>query len=298
MIGGVGGAGNRVPRPIAGCRGGQLHCHREFIGHDRRVIRFLGRGMLEFLTYLGEVGKLAGSVWDSLVHGKIRCRMVLEQIVETGFRSQAVVIVTGAFTGAVLAAQAMFQFKPLGMETGGGPLVSIAMLRELGPAVTGLMLSGRVGAAMAAEIGTMKVTEQIDALRSMGVHPVDYLVTPRFLAMLISMPLLIAESAAFGIFASWVVGTGPFGVNGAYWLNQMDKHTDGTDVAISLIKGLFFGVLIVVISCHQGLKSEQGAVGVGRGTTRAMVYSCLAILIVNFVLTMLLNLVFPARASG
>jgi phospholipid/cholesterol/gamma-HCH transport system permease protein len=160
------------------------------------------------------------------------------------------------------------------------------------------MLSGRVGAAMAAEIGTMKVTEQIDALRSMGVHPVDYLVTPRFLAMLISMPLLIAESAAFGIFASWVVGTGPFGVNGAYWLNQMDKHTDGTDVAISLIKGLFFGVLIVVISCHQGLKSEQGAVGVGKGTTRAMVYSCLAILIVNFLLTMWLNLVFPARASA
>ncbi len=254
--------------------------------------------MLDFLTYLGEVGKLVAAVFDSLIHGKIRCRMVMEQIVETGFRSQAVVIVTGAFTGAVLAAQAMFQFKPLGMETGGGPLVSIAMLRELGPAVTGLMLSGRVGAAMAAEIGTMKVTEQVDALRSMGVHPVDYLVTPRFLAMLISMPLLIAESAAFGIFASWVVGTGPFGVNGAYWLNQMDKHTDGTDVSISLIKGMFFGVLIVVISCHQGLKSEQGAVGVGRGTTRAMVYSCLAILVVNFLLTMGLNLIFPARASA
>jgi phospholipid/cholesterol/gamma-HCH transport system permease protein len=116
--------------------------------------------------------------------------------------------------------------------------------------------------------------------------------------MLISMPLLIAESAAFGIFASWVVGTGPFGVNGAYWLNQMDKHTDGTDVSIALIKGLFFGVLIVVISCHQGLKSEQGAVGVGRGTTRAMVFSCLAILVVNFLLTMGLNLIFPARASG
>jgi phospholipid/cholesterol/gamma-HCH transport system permease protein len=262
------------------------------------MIQFLGRGMLDFLTYLGEVGKLVAAVFDSLVHGKIRCRMVLEQIVETGFRSQAVVIVTGAFTGAVLAAQAMFQFKPLGMETGGGPLVSIAMLRELGPAVTGLMLSGRVGAAMAAEIGTMKVTEQIDALRSMGVHPVDYLVTPRFLAMLISMPLLIAESAAFGILASWVVGTGPFGVNGAYWLDQMNKHTDGTDISVALIKGLFFGILIVVISCHEGLKSQQGAVGVGRGTTRAMVFSCLAILIVNFLLTMGLNLIFPARASA
>jgi phospholipid/cholesterol/gamma-HCH transport system permease protein len=262
------------------------------------MIRFLGRSTLDFLTYLGEIGKLVAAVTDSLLHGKIRGRMVIEQLAETGFRSQAVVIVTGAFTGAVLAAQAMFQFKPIGMETGGGPLVSVGMLRELGPSVTALMLAGRVGAAMAAEIGTMKVTEQIDALRSMGVHPIDYLVTPRFLAMLVAMPLLIAESAAFGILASLIVGTQAFNVNGAYWLNQMNKHTDGTDVAISMIKGLVFGILIVLLSCHQGLKADQGAVGVGRGTTRAMVYSALAILIVNFFLTMLLNLVFPARTGA
>ena len=262
------------------------------------MIRFLGGCAVAFLTYLGEVGNLVASVAGSLVHGKIRWRMVLEQIVETGFRSQPVVIVTGAFTGAVLAAQALFQFKPLGMETGGGALVSVAMLRELGPSVTALMLAGRVGAAMAAEIGTMKVTEQIDALRSMDVHPTDYLVTPRFLAMLVAMPLLIAESAAFGILASLVVGTGPFHVNGAYWLHQMNLHTDGSDVVIAMVKGLVFGMLIVILSCHQGLKADQGAVGVGRGTTRAMVYSSVAILIVNFFLTMLLSLVFPAGAAA
>jgi phospholipid/cholesterol/gamma-HCH transport system permease protein len=262
------------------------------------VIRYLGRSALNFLTYLGEVGKLAGSVVDSLRHGKIRSRLVLAQVAETGFRSQPVVIVTGAFTGAVLAAQALFQFKPLGMETGGGALVSVAMLRELGPSVTALMLAGRVGAAMAAEIGTMKVTEQIDALRSMDVHPIDYLVTPRFLAMVIAMPLLIAESAAFGILASLAVGTGPFQVNGAYWLNQMHLHTDGSDVVIAMTKGLIFGMLIVILSCHQGLKASQGAVGVGRGTTRAMVYSSLAILIVNFFLTILLSLIFPAGAAS
>ncbi len=249
--------------------------------------------MLDFLTYLGEIGQLVASIWDSLLHGKIRTRMVLEQIAETGFRSQPVVIVTGAFTGAVLAAQALYQFKPLGMETGGGALVSVAMLRELGPTVTAIMLAGRVGAAMAAEIGTMRVTEQIDALRSMDVHPTDYLVTPRFLAMLLAMPLLIAESAAFGILASLVVGTGAFHVNGAYWLNQMNKFTDGGDVCMAMIKGSVFGVLIVTISCHQGLKADQGAVGVGRGTTRAMVYSSLAILIVNFFLTIGLTLFFP-----
>ena len=262
------------------------------------MFQVLGGGALAFLIYLGEIGKLVAAIFDSLIHGKIRYRMVLEQIAETGFRSQPVVIVTGAFTGAVLAAQALFQFKPLGMETGGGALVSVAMLRELGPSVTALMLAGRVGAAMAAEIGTMKVTEQIDALRSMDVHPIDYLVTPRFLAMLVAMPLLIAESAAFGILASLVVGTGPFHVNGAYWLNQMNQHTDGSDVVIAMVKGLVFGMLIVIMSCHQGLKADQGAVGVGRGTTRAMVYSSLAILIVNFFLTMLLSLIFPAGAGA
>jgi phospholipid/cholesterol/gamma-HCH transport system permease protein len=252
---------------------------------------------MDFLIYLGEIGKLAAAVAVSLRHGRMRFRLVIEQIAETGYRSQPVVILTGAFTGAVLAAQALFQFKPLGLETGGGALVSVAMLRELGPSITALMLAGRVGAAMAAEIGTMKVTEQIDALRSMDVHPIDYLVTPRFLAMLIAMPLLIAESAAFGILASLAVGTGPFNVNGAYWLNQMNLHTDGSDIIIAMTKGLVFGILIVTLSCHQGLNVSQGAVGVGRGTTRAMVYSSLAILIVNFFLTLFLSIIFPTSES-
>ena len=257
----------------------------------------IGRLCLDFITYLGEVALLAGDTATSLVRGKIRPRLVLAQIAETGYRSQPVVIITGAFTGAVLAAQAMFQFKPLGMETGGGALVSVAMLRELGPTITALMLAGRVGAAMAAEIGTMKVTEQIDALRSMDVHPIDYLVTPRFLAMLIAMPLLIAESAGFGILASNVIGTVVFGVNEAYWQAQMGRYTDLPDIIIAMSKGLVFGMLIVVISCHQGLKANQGAVGVGRGTTRAMVYSSLAILVVNFFLTLTMNLLFPTGVA-
>jgi phospholipid/cholesterol/gamma-HCH transport system permease protein len=253
---------------------------------------------MDLLIYLGEVGKLVAAMVDSLRRGKIRFRMVIAQIAETGYRSQPVVILTGAFTGAVLAAQALFQFKPLGMETGGGALVSVAMLRELGPSVTALMLAGRVGAAMSAEIGTMKVTEQIDALRSMDVHPIDYLVTPRFLAMLVAMPLLIAESAAFGILASLAVGTGPFHVNGAYWLDQMHRHTDGSDIMIAMIKGLVFGMIIVTFSCHQGLNAEHGAVGVGQGTTRAMVFSSLAILIVNFFLTLILSMIFPSGAAA
>ena len=146
---------------------------------------------------------------------------------------------------------------------------------------------------MSAEIGTMKVTEQVDALRSMDVHPVDYLVTPRFLAMAISVPLLIAESAFFGILSSYIVGTKIFHVSAAHWMYHMSEHTDMTDITISLIKGFVFGMLIVLISCHQGLKASNGAVGVGRGTTNAMVLSSLAILIFNFFLTMVLNIIFP-----
>ena len=183
------------------------------------------------------------------------------------------------------------------METTAAAIVSVGMLRELGPSITGLMLAGRVGASMAAEIGTMKVTEQVDALRSMDVHPVDYLVTPRLLAMLVSMPLLIAESAAFGIIASVVVGAS-FGVGHAYWMDQMNRYTDLTDIVFAMTKGLTFGVLIVIISCDQGLRATRGAVGVGQGTTRAMVFSSLAILIFNFFLTLLLNLIFPAGFGG
>jgi len=260
------------------------------------VVSQIGRLVIAFVNYLGELALLSGSVGESLWHGRKRMRLILQQIAEIGFRSQPVVMVTGAFTGAVLTAQSLFQFSKFGMETMGGALVSVAMLRELGPVVTGLMLAGRVGASIAAEIGTMKVTEQIDALRVMNVNPIDYLVTPRLLAMLVAIPLLIGESAALGIIAANVVGIEAFGIGEAYWKYQMQNFTDLTDVAIALIKGVFFGMIIIIVSCHQGLKASQGAAGVGRGTTSAMVYSSLLILVANFFLTLLLNLVFPAGA--
>jgi phospholipid/cholesterol/gamma-HCH transport system permease protein len=155
------------------------------------------------------------------------------------------------------------------------------------------MLAGRVGSSMAAEIGTMKVTEQVDALRSMGVHPIDFLVTPRLLAMCVSIPLLIAQSIAFGIVASYVVGVHLFKVPGAYWNFNVERFTDGNDIAIAMMKGFVFGLLIVIVSCHQGLRARNGAVGVGRGTTDAMVFSSLAILIFNLFLTLLVQLIFP-----
>lgn len=259
------------------------------------IVRTIGRLVLQLNDYLGQLGLLGFEIFVSLTRGQLRYRQMLEQIAEIGTRSQIVVGITGAFTGAVLAAQALFQFKIFNLETAAGGLVSVAMLRELGPTITGLMLAGRVGSAMAAEIGTMKVTEQIDALRSMAVHPIDYLVTPRLMAMVISVPLLIAESAALGIISSYVIGVHVFGVEAAYWNANMVKYADWGDLAIAITKGMSFGILIVVISCHQGLRASNGAVGVGRGTTNAMVFSSLAILIVNFFLTLLMQYIFPAE---
>jgi phospholipid/cholesterol/gamma-HCH transport system permease protein len=189
------------------------------------------------------------------------------------------------------------KLKDYGGETSVGAIVSVALCRELGPVLSGLMVAGRVGAAMAADIGTMKVTEQIDALRVMGVHPVDYLVLPRFIAMMISMPLLVAESISFGLVAAYMVGVHGFGIPYRWFVDHLVQHTNMEDLTTGMIKGFVFGILITVVSCHQGLKAEEGAVGVGRGTTSAVVISSLALLIINFFLSILLNYFFPIGAG-
>lgn len=257
------------------------------------MLSLLGRALLSTLRYLGALALLFWETCESIVVAPIRWRLFLQQVVEIGYRSQLVVLVTGGFTGAVFAAQTYFQFHRLGMESAVGAVVSVSMFRELGPVLTGLMVAGRVGAAIAAEIGTMKVTEQIDALRALGVHPVDYLVVPRTLALVLSMPLLVAECVGLGIVAGYFVGTKILGISAAYYLNTTLKFTAGRDIEMALIKGLAFGVLIVFISCYEGLNAKEGAVGVGRAPTEAVVIGSLSILIVNFFLSFALNIFFP-----
>ncbi len=257
-------------------------------------ITAVGARFIRFFTYMGEVVVLAGETFASIFTQKIRWRIFMQQIVEIGLRSQSVVLITGAFTGAVFAAQTYFQFNKLGMGSAVGAVVSVAICRELGPVLTALMVTGRVGASMSAEIGTMKVTEQIDALRALAVHPVDYLVVPRALAMMVSMPLLTAEAIGVGIVASYIVAISLLEVNGTYYVANMVRWTQGRDIIMGLTKAVSFAVLIVFISCHKGLTSREGAVGVGRATTEAVVNASLAVLIFNFFLTMMLNIFFPA----
>ncbi|HEX8296689.1 MAG TPA: ABC transporter permease [Chthoniobacteraceae bacterium] len=257
------------------------------------MVTTLGRSAVSFIRYLGELALLAYETAVSLVVAKLRVRLLVRQLFEIGWRSQLVVIVTGMFTGAVLTAQTYFQFSKLGMKSAVGSVVAIALFRELGPVLTGLMVAGRVGASVAAEIGTMKVTEQIDALRSLGVHPTDYLVVPRVVALLISMPLLVAESIGLAIIASYFVGTQLLDISAPYYLTNLLRYTGGRDIKMALIKGFCFAVIIALVSCHQGLNAKEGAVGVGRAPTEAVVICSLGILVINFFLTFALNALFP-----
>jgi phospholipid/cholesterol/gamma-HCH transport system permease protein len=259
-----------------------------------RFFNALGTPMLAFFQYLGEVVLLAADTFRSIFTHRLRWKLFLNQVVEIGLLSQLLVIITGGFTGAVFAAQAFFQFNNLGMGSAVGAVVSVSLCRELAPVLTALMVAGRVGAAMSAEIGTMKVTEQIDALRALAVYPIDYLVVPRALAMMLSMPLLVAECIAFGIVAGYFVAIDLLGVNGPYYVDNMVHWTRSRDIIMGLTKAFCFALLIVFISCHKGLTAREGAVGVGRATTEAVVNASLAVLIVNFFLTMALNIIFPA----
>jgi phospholipid/cholesterol/gamma-HCH transport system permease protein len=259
-----------------------------------RIFAATGGAVLSFITYLGELVVLAAETLRATIRHKIRWRLFLHQIVEMGLRSQLVVVITGGFTGAVFAAQTFFQFNKLGMGSAVGAVVSVSICRELGPVLTALMVTGRVGASMSAEIGTMKVTEQIDALRALAVHPIDYLVVPRTLAMILSMPLLVAECVGIGIVAGYFVAVVLLDVNGTYYVANMVRWTQMRDIIMALTKAFCFALLIVFISCHKGLTTREGAVGVGQATTEAVVDSSLAVLISNFFLTMLLNVIFPA----
>jgi phospholipid/cholesterol/gamma-HCH transport system permease protein len=273
-----------------------VQAHPPFNYPLRMTALFLSFGHMVLSTcgYLGELVLLATDTFKSIFVAPIRWRLFFIQLLEVGYRSQLVVVVTGGFTGAVFAAQTYFQFHRLGMDSAVGAVVAVSMFRELGPVLTGLMLAGRVGAAMSAEIGTMKVTEQIDALRALGVYPIDYLVVPRVLAMMFSTPLLVAECVGLGILAGYFVGVHLLDIQGAYYVKYMLSFTGARDIKMALTKGFIFSLLIVFISCHQGLTAKEGAVGVGRAPTEAVVIGSLAILISNFFLTLILNAVWPA----
>lgn len=241
------------------------------------------------LEELGHFALLALELVRALFLHRPSFRDVTYQLYYIGVKSLSVVLVTGAFTGMVLCAQTFFQFHKVKMDTATLAVVSVSMCAELGPVLSALMVAGRVGAAMAAELGTMRVTEQIDALRTLATHPVDYLVVPRVVSTTIALPLLTVGSITVGILAAFVVGTYLLGIDPVYAYNNMVKYTDATDVMQGIIKATVFGGIIAMIGCYKGLTCREGAEGVGRATTEAVVYASITILISNFFLTLVLT---------
>src|SRR2546426_9084004 len=251
--------------------------------------RIIENWLFRPLIGLGELAFFGRDIVRSICLGKIAWRDLIYQIYFVGVKSQSVVLITGAFTGMVLCAQTYFQFHKVQMDTATLAVVSVAMGSELGPVLTALMVAGRVGAAMAAELGTMRVTEQIDALRALATHPVDYLVVPRLLATVAALPLLTAEPIGVGILAAYTVGTTLLGIDHAYAWHNMLKYTQPQHVVMGTIKAVVFAAVLALISCYKGMNCREGAEGVGRATKEAVVYSSITILICNFFLTLFLN---------
>jgi phospholipid/cholesterol/gamma-HCH transport system permease protein len=243
----------------------------------------------ETLAGLGEISLLTRDSVISLFTWKITWEEFMYQLYFIGVKSQAVVLITGAFTGMVLGAQTYFQFHKVKMDTATLAVVAVSMCSELGPVLTGLMVAGRVGAAMAAQIGTMRVTEQIDALRTLATHPVDYLVAPRLAACMATMPLLMVEAIILGIGASYIVGVYVLQIDPIYSWDNMLHFTHEIDLIEGLVKAFIYGGIIALIGCYKGLTCGLGAEGVGKATTEAVVYSSITILIVNFFLTLTLG---------
>src|SRR5271155_1712006 len=250
---------------------------------------FANKRVVYVLTELGQIALLTREVFASALTFRVAWRDLLYQIYFIGIKSQSVVLVTGAFTGMVLGAQTYFQFHKVKMDTATLAVVSVSLCDELGPVLTALMVAGRVGASIAAEIGTMRVTEQIDALRTLATHPVDYLVLPRIIAAHIALPFLALEAIVVGIFSSYLVCVHILGIEPVYLWENMLRYTHDVDIVIGVVKAFIFGGIIALIGCYKGLTCGLGAEGVGLATTEAVVYSSITILVANFFLTLVMG---------
>jgi phospholipid/cholesterol/gamma-HCH transport system permease protein len=248
----------------------------------------IGRVVLHLLA---ETGRLVFFLKDAVLIGfspRWYPRQILLQMIRMGYNSLPVVGLTAFFTGGVLALQIYIGGTRFNAETLVASIVALGITRELGPVLAGLMVAGRVAAAIAAEIGTMRVTEQIDALITLSTNPYRYLVGPRLLAGVVTLPLLVIIADIIGIMGGYIVGTQSLGFNsGAYLKNTVD-FLEVQDVTSGLIKSAVFGFIIALMGCYHGFHSRGGAQGVGRATTNAVVSSSILILAANYVLTSLL----------
>jgi phospholipid/cholesterol/gamma-HCH transport system permease protein len=252
-----------------------------------RFLAAIGRYVLDRLSGFGTIVLLYVETMRQLFH-RPRTHHILEQMSHLGVDSLLIVSLTLLFTGIVLTLQTAHEFIKFGASGTIGGVIAIAIGRELGPVLVGVVCAGRVGAAITAEISTMKVTEQIDALRVMAVSPVNYLIVPRMIACMIVVPMLTVFGDFIGVFGGWASAVYYAGISSYTFTNSIHIFADAYDLTGGLIKAVFFGNVIAVLGCYYGLHSPDGAAGVGRATTKTVVSSIIVIFILNAFLTLIL----------
>ena len=258
------------------------------------VIQTIGRVTLTGIDAIGDVVLFFWEMTVWMVTRLPRRAVLLPNMYQIGVQSVPVVIVTGAFIGMVIAVQSYDQFRFMHMETNLGAVINISLVKELGPVLAATMLAGRVGSAMAAELGTMRITEQIDALRALGANPVHYLVVPRFMACVLLVPTLTIVADAAGVVGGWFFATQVCGIDSLHYWKHSEFYVGAYELFSGAAKSIFFGGMIAIIACHRGFRCHPGAEGVGRAATEAFVFSFMAILIGDFFMGIIINAMWYA----
>lgn len=257
-----------------------------------KSIQRVGGTTAKALQDFGSAWIFLGQVFWRIITPPFPVSLIIQQIYVVGVQSISVVCLVGGFTGAVLAVQGEYTLAKFGATAYTGSAIALSLIRELGPVLTALMVNGRAGSAMTAELGIMKITEQIDALRSMGVDPLRHLIGPRILAGVISVPLLTALFDVVGIAGGYIVAIGNLGLSSGTFMSQMISAVKDVDVISGFVKSVVFGLSIFWISSFKGWKCGFGAVGVNRATTSSVVTASVVILVLDYFLTAILTEVF------
>jgi phospholipid/cholesterol/gamma-HCH transport system permease protein len=250
-----------------------------------KFLEFIGFTVENALEGLGRIIVLFQGILKGMFKPPFEIRNIIRQMLEVGVNSLPVVLITAVFTGMVLALQSYTGFKRFGAEGLVGSVVALSMTRELGPVLSALIVTGRAGAAMAAELGTMRVTEQIDALETLATNPVKYLVVPRFLSGMIMLPALTIVTDIVGVAGGYFVTVVLLGTSSRTYMRTTWDFLEVSDIYSGLVKACFFGAAFSLISCYKGFYTKGGAEGVGRATTGAVVYSSMTILIADYFLS-------------
>jgi phospholipid/cholesterol/gamma-HCH transport system permease protein len=245
----------------------------------------VGRFFLAFLQQIGGIALFTARAVSHCFRPPWYVRHILRQMLDIGYFSLPVVGLTALFTGMVLALQSYTGFARFSAESAVATVVVLSVTRELGPVIAGLMVAGRIGASIAAEIGTMRVTEQIDALHTLSTNPMKYLVAPRLIAGAVTLPMLVVVADIIGVFGGYIVGVYKLEFNAAVYLKQTFDFLEFMDVFSGLVKAAVFGFIITLMGCYHGYHSDGGAQGVGRATTNAVVSASILILIFNYAIT-------------